>query len=175
MFITVSRGGYPKVIRFAKILEKIIPNLKYIPRGKTSLKDLFFKSIYNGYNYFVIASSNGQVINLLFYLRKENSYYAFKEISLEPLEINFNFKASDKKRLLKKKFEFIDVEKLFSFLKIEKPLAEDLDSNLTNEENLILDNYFVLKKENLENNIFAFYFNNKYVGCKFKLINVKDF
>jgi hypothetical protein len=56
MFILGSRNANLDQKKFIKYLCNFLFGLKFIPRGKTSLKKLFEKSKYFSYNYFLLCS-----------------------------------------------------------------------------------------------------------------------
>ncbi len=155
MFITTSRKSNLLSKRFSKYLSIFLPDISYIPRGKTNLKKLFEKAIYLGHKYFLeISNDKGQTILSIFSF-KESSFFLEREYILDVLEIR-SLKPLKKIILINNKV--YDLKKVFYFLK---------------KDNISLKKEYGLFE--IEENIFEFLENKQSLGFKFKIISVKKF
>jgi rRNA maturation protein Rpf1 len=155
MYITCSRKSDVTSKRFSKYLSRLIPDLKYIPRGKSNLQNIFQKSKYLSYNYLVLCSYNKQKIDLLIYKLNDNEYFPDRKYKITILDLRHLLSFKEIEGYYKK---FNDLKKVFYFIN---------KSYLSSKSEYGL--YF------LENNIFEFRYSQKLIGTKFKIENVEIF
>ena len=116
MYLTISRKADRLEKSFSKYLSVFLPDIKYIPRGKTSLNKLFKSAIYLGHTFFLLVTKKERdSLLLLVYKRKENEFYPDKEITFKILELNhlLSYKEINK---LKNENDFVDKDKVFYFV-----------------------------------------------------------
>lgn len=156
MFITCSKNPNLLEKRFSKYLTKFLPDLSYIPRGKTSLKKIFEKAIYVGHKYFLKTSHIGSFVNLNIYAFKNQTFFLEREYSFEILDLR-HFVSFSELEVFKNSFN--DAKKLFYFLK---------------KDNLSLKSkYGVFFSP--ETNTFNFLNEDKPLGFNFKIVDVKKY
>lgn len=155
MFITTSKKTNIFEKRFSKYLSTYLPEIKYIPRGKTSLKKIYEKATYLGHDFFLKVSSQSEKITLSIYFFKEGSFFLDREYLLEVLDLRCFKNLSYIKKI---NDSVNDEKKVFYFLpskNISKP-----------------SKYGVFEKEE---NVFEFLEDGFYLGFSFKILNVKKF
>lgn len=157
MFVTTSKNTNVLSKRFAKYLTVFLPDIEYIPRGKTSLKKIFENVTYLGHKFFLRISHNKVNLSLSIFVFRENTFFLEREYLLNIIDLRHFLTFSDIKSF---RFSLSDEKKVFYFLD-KKFLSLKSD-------------YGVFQEENQEN-VFSFLKNKKYLGFKFKILNVKKF
>lgn len=156
MFVTTSRNSNIFSKRFCKYLSIYLPGIKYIPRGKSSLKNIFEKATYLGQKYFLEVSLNETNILLSIFSFKKDSFYLEREYLIEVIDLRHSLTFS---KITSFNNPVNDLKKVFYFLE-KKNISLKSDYGL-----------FLTEKEN----VFEFLKKEKYLGFKFKILNVKIF
>ncbi len=144
MIITTSRNAKIFQKRFCKHLAKFLPEVRHIPRGETTLKKIFEKSNYIGYNHLLLVGKKKDNIKLLIYKRKDKEYFPEKLFTITDVLY----------KKPKKKITTINAKgKLFYFLeeidKDSETKAKQENNTISFEINKELFFSFKIKEESL--------------------------
>ncbi len=158
MYITCSRKSDIVTKRFSKYLSRLLPDLEYIPRGKSNLLKIFENIKFLGHQYFVICSNLVGDVKLLIYKLKGEEYFPDREYTLEVLDLRHFISFKEIKKINQ---EVNDLKEVFYFL------DKKFKSKTSDYGVFILDNQI--------EKIFEFMLKDKSLGIKFKILNVKNF
>jgi hypothetical protein len=156
MFVTTSKSSNILVKRFAKYMTVFLPDIKYIPRGKTPLIKIFENARYLGHVFFLKISPNRTNLLLSIFSFRENTFFLEREYLIEVIDLRHFLTFSEIKSF---KDSISDEKKVFYFLD-KKYLSSKSD-------------YGIFESE--EENVFSFLKKEKALGFKFKILNVKKF
>jgi hypothetical protein len=160
MYITCSKKSNILQKRVGKYLSKYLPDIEYIPRGKTNLLKLFRSATYLGHSNFLLISGNNKQIKLTVYnYNKNKSFIPQTEYLLNILDLRHILPFKD---IENNNQEINDSNKIFYFLK----------KNFFSKRS---DYGIFLLEQNPTYNIFEFRLKEKYLGFKFKIVNVKRY
>ena len=148
MFITTSRKAKITQKRLCKFFGLFFSDIKHIPRGETTLKKLFEKSVYLGYKQFLIVSKVKEDLILEVYVFKDESYFLENTFKIKNLKTKLNFSLSRIKKLQEK----------------EKPILEEIFKDAETDNSIK-----IRKKGNTQ----EFFLEEKETGFSFDLKKVK--
>ena len=149
MFITYSRKADVFLKSFTKKFSNILPNINYIPRGQTNIRQLFTDAQYLGHSHLLkTTNTKTQTIILQHYIKKDGAFFLYRKYLLEPISTEIKISVLSLKSL-----KDIKPQNVFSFLHE----VENKDSLLELQE---------------KENTISFVYDNQDVGFSFKIIDV---
>lgn len=148
MFITTSRKATNLEKKVAKYFSIFLPNLKLIPRGKTSMGKLLERSYFLGFEYFLKVSKNKSFFIMEIYKLKKDQYFLHNKYIIDIKNLNHKIPLKEIRKINDLVY---DQTRKFYFLNLDNSEADT--------------NYKILQ----ENEVIGFYFNDKDLGFNFKI------